>query len=788
MTAFDTYSRLNMVVLSGTMSSNNGKKTFSWPPGWQKKLEPDYHEADSGFIMRTGKDVGICAIDIDDPTLSHNIELMDLMIGCNFVQQTKKGFHYIFKYDARIKQTTSESLKLDTRSDGGCIFCEPSICRFGEEIIGQWKWIKTPFEEEEISEIPEEVIQYLQDLNQGYVSVPVERMQQEVEAFNDSLEQSEADPDLLLARVINGLSIKRWDNYDSWLKIGMIFYNEGLTLDFWNELSKRSTSYTPEACGKKWLSFNQTKAKKLSESTLWFWLKEDNPSLFYTLMEQRDKVWQLIELLNNNDIAKYFYTCNSDSYLWSEKLGWFSLQWNNTWKSSGSAHPPGLKSKISNSLQELFMDIKKTELVKYTKISSETTDRDKQDKLIKEHTIKIKAICKAYVDLGKSDFCNGVISFLQSLYSVDRLEEIMDMNVNLMAFTDGVFDCTLCKFRPISPKDYISITTGYSYPRNSNAQIRQQLKAMIHGMFECSETEQHLIRVLASCLYGNNRWEQFYVLTGSGGNGKGMVNTLLKRVFGSYHYEVPMTIFTKVSEKKEQPMPELVEARNKRILMASESEKQDVLQIGFLKGISGNDIISARTLYSGYVHKYVAPFKVLLQCNNIPKLSKLDEAIKRRMIIIDFPFKFKTSDKMNEGKIHLNRLQDPDMKVACNTKEDWRDEFLLMLTEAYSEIKDWKELPVPTKVKEATEEYMDQNNPLKDWLANYYEKTNEESDFILSSELKRQFHLDTRIEKMSEETFKDLMGMNGIGNKRTKHGKVFFGLKRRSMIQEESGV
>jgi putative DNA primase/helicase len=312
---------------------------------------------------------------------------------------------------------------------------------------------------------------------------------------------------------------------------------------------------------------------------------------------------------------------------------------------------------------------------------------------------------------------------------------------------------------------------------------------MVHGMFECDETEQHLLRVLASCLYGNNRWEQFYVLTGKGGNGKGMINTLLRRVFGAYHQEVPVSLFTKISDKKDQPMPELVEARNKRLLMASESEKQDTLQIGILKGISGNDMISARTLYSGYVHKYVAPFKLFFQFNGPPKLSKLDDAIKRRMIVIDFPFQFRESNKMNDGlDPSMNRIQNPDMKIACTTREDWRDEFLLMLTEIYTEIKDWTELPAPSKIREATEQYMDTNNPLKEWLAEYYEITKNESDFILSSELKKNFHYDTKIEKMTEETFKDLMTMSDIQNKRMNKGKGFFGLKRRCMIQGVSSV
>lgn len=795
MAIYDDYLRHGLVVISGFMSAilgpNGYKKKFAFPPEWQKITQSKFNSKQPGHILRTGEDVGIFAIDIDDPELQHNMELMDLMVGCNMKQKTTHGYHYVYKWDQRVKTTTSVDLKLDIRSDNACIFCEPSWIKDPEgNDVGKWTWLRLPEEEEEISTVPEEVIEFLSRYGDTYINKPSqcvgEGEEKEVgeEDLQEDPEQSEAT---VLLKVMDGLSTKRYDNYDSWLKIGMVCYNEGLPLPFWDACSQRSDNYQSGACGKKWLSFKEK--GKLTEATLWYWLKQDNPKLYCELMEQRESVWSLIELLNHNDIAKYFYSCNSDSYLWNDKLGWFSLQWNNSWKRSENGQPNGLKSKISDALQIFFKDIKTAELMKYAKISSEVTDRDKQDKLLKEHASKIRMISKAYIDLGKSDFCNGVISFLQSLYAVDNLEQIMDMNINLMAFTDGVFDCSVCKFRAISPKDYISITTGYPYPKRGDPEVRAALRQMIHGMFECDETEHHLLRVLASCLYGNNRWEQFYVLTGKGGNGKGMINTLLRRVFGAYHYEVPMTLFTKVSEKKEQPMPELVEARNKRVLMASESEKQDILQIGFLKGISGNDIISARTLYSGHIHKYIAPFKLILQCNTIPKLSKLDDAIKRRMIVIDFPFQFRESSKMEDGtEPHMNRLQNPDMKIACNDREDWRDEFLLMLTEIYSEIREWKELPVPAKVREATQEYLDTNNPLKDWLAEFYEITKNEADFILSSELKKNFHYDTRIEKMAEETFKDLMTMSGVQNKRMTKGKGFFGLKRRIMIREESDV
>ena len=127
----EMYERLGFVIVSASMSatkakSGEWKKRFGFPRDWQKKETKgrgSYDEGLSGFALVTGAKSGVTAIDIDDPESPQNKKLMELMTNCNLVARTKKGFHYVYKYDARILQTTG--VKLDTRNDGGCIFVAP---------------------------------------------------------------------------------------------------------------------------------------------------------------------------------------------------------------------------------------------------------------------------------------------------------------------------------------------------------------------------------------------------------------------------------------------------------------------------------------------------------------------------------------------------------------------------------------------------------------------------------------------------------------------------------------
>ena len=793
--AHSLYERLGFVVMSGMMTAKQNKKgewkkQFGFQSGWEKKTSKEYNKKASGFAILTGKASGCSVIDIDDPECEHNKELMELMSECNLVAETKHGFHYVFKYDDRIVQTTGD--KLDVRNDGGCIFCEPSVCRDDKgNTVAEYHWIKQPFEDEGLVSLPDEVVEFLTKLDARYVGGVKNVVEEQEEVQVPMVEETASETttaseprnenDGLLVKVVEALPVKCLDLYSDWIRIGMIFNHEKYTCDQWDAVSKRSKNYEKGACEKHWASFQKDKGRKLSGATLWKMLKTENQNAFWGLMENRMDFWNLIALINHKDIAKYFYNINPDGYLWCETLGWYTLTKSNIWKHYDKSQPSGLKRHIADTLQDLTMDTKKAELATYAKESAKITDQDKQKERLKEHQSKIKNIHDAYRTFGTSDFCNGVIAFLPSFYELDDLEAKIDMNRYLYAFTDGVFDLNTCAFRMLTPLDYVSTTCGYAYPKKSNPDIRTKVKAFLYGLFENKETEDYFLKVIASCLYGGNRWEEFYGFTGTGGNGKGVVADLLKVVFGDYYHSVDNTLFTKPLERKDQPIPALVEARCKRIMMTTEPETDDKLQGGLLKKISGGDPVEARTLHSKHIVKYVPQFKVFLQMNNIPKMSKIDGGIERRMRIIQFPFKFVAQDKMTET---YHRLGDPDVKERHCKSDAWRDEFCLMLTETYKSIKDLKSLKQPKTVSDATCDYLDDNNPLKVWLNTHYNITKDENHKIGSAELKRAYLEDTHIDKIADASFKSLLEFNGVARKREACGIVYVGIKRKEIVLE----
>ena len=180
------YARLGFIVMSGKMSAGNvkgeWKKRFAFPRGWQDKTSAEYDKRATGFAVITGARSGVTAIDIDDPDTPTNQRLMSLMAECTLVARTKKGFHYVFRYDARILQTAGD--KLDTRNDGGCIFVAPSVAYDGDgRTVAEYRWIRVPQDAEDLTEnderspadpsgltaVPEAVIAFLAALDRRYV-------------------------------------------------------------------------------------------------------------------------------------------------------------------------------------------------------------------------------------------------------------------------------------------------------------------------------------------------------------------------------------------------------------------------------------------------------------------------------------------------------------------------------------------------------------------------------------------------------------------------------------------
>ena len=559
----------------------------------------------------------------------------------------------------------------------------------------------------------------------------------------------EPEPDLdLLRKVCMGRKAKRADTYDSWLRTGLICFNEGLPLELWDTWSKQSKKYKKGSCAEKWATFRKG---HITQATWWKELKEDNPSLFAELCPQRNDFWELLKNPNHAETARYFYNTKPDAYAYHETQGWFQLLPSNAWKHYENKREP------SGLMLDINMTMKK--VLKEHWATIDLTNKDEATQAILK--LKIKQCSTFGQMIGNKGYVDGVCAFLPSIYNDDDLEKKMDESRHLFAFADKVIDLEKDEVRDIRPLDYICLHTGYKFPTASKPEVRKELMKVLMSIWEDEKVVKYVLEIVASNLHGRKKFEEFYVWTGKGGNGKGLIAEMIKRSYGDYYHSIPNDCLTKRSDKKDAPNPPMAKAKGKRFVQAQEPEGEEKLQVGTIKEYTGGDEITARALYSNPV-KFVPQFGLFLQCNTIPKLSALDGGIKRRMVVIRFPFQF--VEKPTETH---HRPINMDLKDKICKSDEWRDEFALMLYETYKGI--GKTIVKPEFILMATNEYMAENDAVKGWLEEFYDvgKPEEKKYKLPVKELLEHFLTETKTkaEHMTPTTFKRLMELNGVSQK-----------------------
>jgi len=163
-----------------------------------------------------------------------------------------------------------------------------------------------------------------------------------------------------------------------------------------------------------------------------------------------------------------------------------------------------------------------TELVPLFEKAAEATERvwtsqkkDRDDEPPPTVTVP-RTIAKRLGDCGfRTSVCTEIATlyFDATLSFFDRL----DADHNLLAFDDGVFDLSTKEFRPTSPDDHITRTTGYSYSGSVDAPDPKDVARLGHlltKIFPDIETRQYVVAQTSQWLNGRTGKHLWHLLIG----------------------------------------------------------------------------------------------------------------------------------------------------------------------------------------------------------------------------------------------------------------------------------
>jgi phage/plasmid-associated DNA primase len=325
----------------------------------------------------------------------------------------------------------------------------------------------------------------------------------------------------------------------------------------------------------------------------------------------------------------------------------------------------------------------------------------------------------------------------------------------LFAFSNGICIDLLNNGIPrqIVKEDFIITTTGYSYPERNEFYINKMYE-IINSLSDDPQQIKSILSLLSLSLWGENTNEIFAQLTGSGGNGKGYSDTGIKKVYGNYYQSINSNQLTDYEKDNQRANPELASCRFARVVMATEPEdskngKSTTLKVPTLKKWTGRDVITTRFLHKDSF-SYTAKFTLMMQLNDLLDLSINDDAIKRRMKVIELPFKF--VENKGQPLEENQKYRDESLKSLISTDE-YRNSFLFILLDTWLENKG--KFFESEKVKSFTHEFFETQNPVKIWFNQYYD--NDDNDKISGSDMYNYFKTIEYNSTMSTKTFGRLL-------------------------------
>lgn len=269
-----------------------------------------------------------------------------------------------------------------------------------------------------------------------------------------------------------------------------------------------------------------------------------------------------------------------------------------------------------------------------------------------------------------------------------------DRDLWLLGTPDGTVDLRIGKLCDPDPEDGITRSTVVG-PADY-----EDCPRWLAFLEDATGADDNLVRFLRQwvgcCLSGSTREHALLFLWGPGGNGKSIFLSTVAHVLGGYATAASMATFTRGAETRHPT--ELASLAGARFVTASETDEGRAWDEARVKQLTGGDKVRARFMRQDEF-EFMPQFKLTIAGNRAPSLRNVDDAMRRRLIVVPF----------------TRRPSSPDPDLATKLEAEAPG----ILRWAINGCLDWQEygLVRPTVVTDATAEYFEGQDVLGGWLA-----------------------------------------------------------------------
>jgi len=227
---------------------------------------------------------------------------------------------------------------------------------------------------------------------------------------------------------------------------------------------------------------------------------------------------------------------------------------------------------------------------------------------------------RAMIDLAKSD------------------EEIVvrpgefDQDIWSLNCSNGTIDLKTGTLREHRREDLITKLVPAAYDPNADA---PKFQAFLDTIFQSDpDLIRYVQKMFGSSLIGENPAQLFFILYGSGANGKGVLVNTLMDVLG-IDYAKQMNPACLVEDRNTNKEASLASLRGVRFVSASETNDSNSIDEALLKQLTGGDRIVGRPLYQNAV-EFTPEMTIFLSTNHLPYVKDQGHSMWRRLVVIPF--------------------------------------------------------------------------------------------------------------------------------------------------------
>jgi P4 family phage/plasmid primase-like protien len=207
-----------------------------------------------------------------------------------------------------------------------------------------------------------------------------------------------------------------------------------------------------------------------------------------------------------------------------------------------------------------------------------------------------------------------------------------DASPDLLGTPSGAVDLRTGQMRPAERGDFITRAVALDpAPAGTAAPLWSSFLARIFA--GDAEMVAFIQRAAGYALTGHTREQKLLFLFGTGANGKSVFLNTLQWLLAEYGRRAPASLF--LDSRNEQHPTDLASLRGARLVVSSELPPGKTWNEALIKDVTGGDPITARFMRAD-PFTYLPQFALMIAGNHQPTFRGIDEAIRRRVLLVPF--------------------------------------------------------------------------------------------------------------------------------------------------------